>query len=656
MTTNKNDSNADEVSVIGAQADNFTVKQALVKALVITGRADDEQAAFRAINEQDDEWQNVGAVDPILDPEALMGLYEISDILRQNIDAYATNIEMNGHVLKPKIDLEKDDAASQIRNAMDAAKWADAVEAAMADLDARAAENNEVVTDEQRQDVIQALVVQEPTDSEVRAKTEELRIQMRREMHQATAWFRNVNPEMSFIDLRERKRIDEETIGHACWEVIRDKNGKLRRLEPMAGYTVLPTKEKGEEFEVRCEEWVSEIETRPVVEPVKFRRYIQRIDGKTIYYKDLNDPRLISANTGKVYMKKVGANDVAALQPDLAKMKRDEPDAKPATELIYFAIYSPKTTAGMVRWAGHLTAVIGSRAAAEANLAYFENHAVPDAALLISGGQLNNESVQRIQEMLRSKVKGPGNHHRTLVVQATAKSTQPNQVTNNPDMEWVNLSDFQQGDSLFQGYTENNKTSVSSAFRQALLLLGHIPSDLNRATAYAILSLIEKQVYGPLRNKFDWWVNNILLPTIGIKLIRFESLSPEATNIEEMSKSIEQGVKGGAFTPNHLLEMYGDWLNRAFHPIEASWGDVPFAATLAQINLDAEPPVEEPEIEEGPGGAESEIIEDPEAGDDKSKRSLMNRLNALEGQVAKLNADKTREAVIMAGFGHGGRE
>lgn len=582
----------------GEVANQPPVRQALVKALVIAGRHENEVSAIKSMQEQDNLWQGVGAVEPLLDPESLMSLYEISDSLRQNIDAYATNIEGNGHVLLPKIDLTKDDAPAKVKNALDAKNYAEQVDAAMADLNARAMETGESVTEAQRLEAMDKINPTEPTDAEVKEEMENLRRKIQREMHLATAWFRNVHPELSFVDLRQMKRVDEETIGHGCWEVRRDSNGLVRRLEPIAGYTILPLKNKGEEVIVERQEWVSDIYTRTVIEPVRFSRYVQRVDGKTTYFKDFNDPRLVSNLTGEVYMKpkKVGG-DILGYEADYSKMKTKEPNACPAGELIYFRIYSPKTQAGMIRWGGQITGVIGSRAAAEANLAYFENHAVPDAVLLVSGGQLNNESIKRIQESLRSKTKGPRNQHRTLVVQATAKGTQPNQVVNNPDMEWINLSDFQQGDALFQGYTENNKTGVSSCFRQALLLIGHIPSDLNRATALAVMNLVEKQVYGPLRSKFDWWVNNTLLPSIGIKLLKFESLSPEATNIEEMAKAIEPGIKGGAFTPNMLLELYSVWLNREFERIDAEWGDVPFSATLSGLNLEAEPPDDEENTE-----------------------------------------------------------
>lgn len=632
------------VGVIETKMEQLTVKQAMVKALVITGRANNEDAALELMNDHGDALNEVNAVDPLLDMEALMSLYEISDSLRQNIDAYVTNIEANGHVLEPKIDLETDESSDQVKTAMDAANWADAVTEALSDLKKTAEESGDDITPKMRRDAIENIKVTEPTDAEVRERKEELSVQIQREMHMATAWFRNVHPELSFLDLRERKRVDEESIGHAAWEVMRDDNGLFRRLEPMPGYTVLPVKSSINIYEVPRQEWVSELETRTVLEKVRFRLYVQKVGSKTVFYKDLDDPRLVSDKTGKIYMKVENVDGKRVLKQDPERMKESESDAMPANELIYFAIYHPKTTAGMVRWAAMSTAMIGSRAAALANLAYFENHAIPDAVLMISGGQLNNESVERIQEMIRSKAKGPGNHHRTLVVQATGGTKtggRPNEVVNNPTMEWVNLSDFQNGDALFANYTKDNKEAVSSSFRQALLLIGYIPSDLNRATALAILSLAEKQVYGPLRNKFDWWVNNTLLPSIGIKLITFTSLSPEATNIEEMAKAIEPGIKGGAFTPNDLRALYSQWLNQEFKKFPGEWADEPWGASTAQLDLDTAPPDDENKNDNNEN--------EPQV---KGEKDSNNRLTELESQFSKLLNRLEKDAENAKIFGN----
>lgn len=632
----------DEVLTIDSETQPKTVKQAMVKALVISGRYADESSAVQAISDKEQEWGELGAVDPILDPDSLLSLYELSDSLRQNIESYAHNIEGNGHKLTPKIDLsdKNKNAFDEVKNAMDAATWLDAVTVKMAELDKEEERTGETITQAERQQAIDEIDVQEPSDEDVRAEMERLKLLMKRERHIADAWFKNVHPTMSFIDLREQKRVDEEAVGRAAWEVRRDSRGMIKRFEPIRGHTILPLKGEGDEVEVEREEWVSAIETRPSIETVKFRRYVHRANKDVTYFKDLGDPRLVSEKTGKVFMKKVTREGKKVLEPDFSTMKKEEPDAGPAREIVFFSIYSPKTTAGMVRWAAMTPHILGSRAAAESDLAYFENHAIPDAVCMVSGGQLNDASVQRIQESLRARTQGAKNHHRVLVIQATSGKMRPNETSNNPTMEWKNLADFQQGDSLFQVYTENNKKALSSAFRQALLLIGQIPSDLNRATALAIMALVEQQVYGPLRRKFDWWVNNTLLPAIGIKLLKFESLSPEAQNIEQMAKAIEYGVKGGAFTPNILLELYGLWFNREFPRIDEPWGDVPFAATLSQLELGVE----------RPGDLDEEDGAVTDMNDKSDKRALENRLAEIEKNFADLFESIRQERELASGL------
>jgi hypothetical protein len=55
-----------------------------------------------------------GALEPPYDPEALCLLFEHSNSLRQNVDAYATNIDGFGHRLDPAIDFDADDADRRV--------------------------------------------------------------------------------------------------------------------------------------------------------------------------------------------------------------------------------------------------------------------------------------------------------------------------------------------------------------------------------------------------------------------------------------------------------------------------------------------------------------------------------------------------------------
>lgn len=556
-----------------------TVKEALIKALVIGGAVDSEIKASRVIEEREKMWGGAGAVDCVLDLDSLLYLHEISDTLRQCVDAYVGNIELNGWVLNPKVDLKHKDVDKKVEDILEAEAWADAIEAAEAeDKD------------------IDDIEVPPPSEGEIAERKAKLERQIRRETHVAKAWFENCSPKHSFEWLREKKRTDEEVVGHGCWEVLRDTKDRVRRLGHVPGATILPMSDEGERVKVERLEWVSSVSTRTVTEELMFRKYVQKESGNTRYFKEFGDPRAMDSDTGKVYeakYKKEENGELRLVKSALDVMKADRKEAIPATEVVYFPVESPHTPAGMIRWAAWIVSILGNRAAAESNLSYFENHAVPEAALLIGGGgQVDDDSVRRMKGQLVKKHKGSKNHNRLMIMQATVSN--PNKrpdekPENNPDMKWVNLSEFQKGDGNFIKYSENNQAGLTSSFRQSPILTGRIPSDLNRATAWAVLFQADRQVYGPLRRAFDRWVNKVLLPSIHCYAVSFESLSPVGTDIETMSKALEVGIKGGAFTPNEIRKLFSLWLNEPFDEIDEEWANLPFALTINGVGADGNP-------------------------------------------------------------------
>jgi capsid portal protein len=562
----------------GDNYEGMTVKQALIKALVIGGAADSEITASRIIAEREEAWSGLGAVDTILDLDSLLYLHEISDTLPQCVAAYVGNIELNGWVLKPKLDLGHKDAKDKVGDILEAEAWADAIEAAQ---------------DTEDKD-IDDIDVPPPSEEEIESRTKELQRQIRRETYIAKAWFENCSAKNSFEWLRGKKRTDEEVVGHGCWEVLRDSKKRVRRLEHIPGHTILPMSDDGKRVNVERLEWVSSVSTRTVTEPLLFRKYVQKDGGNTRYFKEFGDPRAMDSDTGKVYeakYKKGPDGELVMIKTAEEVMKADKKEAIPATEVVYFPVESPHTPAGMIRWAGWIVSIFGNRAAAESNLAYFENHAVPEAALLIGGGKLTDDSARKMKGHLTKKHKGSKNHGRLLIMQALAKAEggRPGEKNVTPEMKWINLSEFQKGDGNFIKYTENNQAGLTSSFRQSPILVGKIPSDLNRATAWAVLFQADRQVYGPLRREFDRWVNKVLLPSIHCYAIEFESLSPVGTDIETMSKALEIGIKGGAFTPNEIRKLFSLWLNEPFEEIEEDWAKMPSLFTLNGITPDGTP-------------------------------------------------------------------
>ena len=90
--------------------------ETLLKAVVVGARVEDPSS--RGGGEQASAFVDTGALAPPYDPEAMCLLVEHSNSLRQNVDAYATNIDGFGFRFDPAIDFEAEDARDKVRDAL----------------------------------------------------------------------------------------------------------------------------------------------------------------------------------------------------------------------------------------------------------------------------------------------------------------------------------------------------------------------------------------------------------------------------------------------------------------------------------------------------------------------------------------------------------
>jgi capsid portal protein len=83
--------------------------QAILKAVVV-GADEQGPASLPGGEETIAQLADAGDIEPPYDPLALCLLTEHSNSLRQNVEAYAVNIDWFGHRLEPAIDFEDVDA------------------------------------------------------------------------------------------------------------------------------------------------------------------------------------------------------------------------------------------------------------------------------------------------------------------------------------------------------------------------------------------------------------------------------------------------------------------------------------------------------------------------------------------------------------------
>jgi len=517
--------------------------QTILKAVVVGAKTQDP-ASRPGGEDLSAAFVSAGALEPPYDPEALCLLTEHSNSLRQNVDAYATNIDGFGHRFEPAIDFDADDAEGRIADSIYLERMA-------------ARDRGELPADAALQ----------PTAEEVAERMRELVQLARLERARLESFFDFCCFDHSFVDLRRRTRQDLEVTGNAFWEVLRDGRGEIARLVYVPSYSVrlLPLDETPVEVEDRVR--VSSVSFDKVSTRRRLRRYVQIQGVERVYFKSLGDPRVVSRKTGRVF-------------DDTESLAETDPSDGPATELVHFAVHSPRSPYGVPRWVGTLLAVLGSRQMEEVNYLYFENKSVPPLALLVSGGRLSEASVPRIERFIEENLKGKANFHKMLILEAEGGSG--TSETTRAKIELRPLTDAQQQDALFQVYDERNIDKVDSAIRLPRLLRRE-SKDFNRATAESALRFAEDQVFQPERDEFDFLMNRRLLADMGIRFWRFRSQTPVTRDPERMTDMVEKLVRVGVLTPEEGRLLAGDIFNREFRKLGDDWTKRPITLTLAGI-------------------------------------------------------------------------
>lgn len=504
-----------------------------------------------ALNEDDYDvgkvFEEKGALAPPYDPARLAWLLEQSSALRQNVDAYATNIDGFGHRFEPVIDMDAADVDQRV---------AQTIIAERVNLRGLPSAPAAVVS-----------LPLAPSLEEINARKALLVEMMRAEKVALEQFFDFCSDEMSFVSLRRKLRQDLETTGNGYAEVLRNGAGRLAEFVylPATSMRLLPL---DRDFTcVQTHRKVSDTDYETVTKEKRFRAFVQVLEQHVVFFKEFGDPRVISKKTGTV----VPAGSAWAAGDG------------PATEVLHLRVHTSRSAYGIPRWMGVMLPVLGNRQAEEVNYAYFDNKSVPPLAILVAGGALSTECVKAIKDHINNEIKGKGNFHKILLIEAQA-SGGGGSLTGGTDgkvtVELKPLTDAQQKDALFMQYDERNMDKVGQAFRLPRLLRGDI-RDFNRATAEAALEFAEQQVFGPEREDFDFLVNRKLLADLRIRFWKFKSNAPSLKDPAQLAGVINTLVLANVLTPKEARELAEGVFNKELKNIASPWVHQPVPLTLA---------------------------------------------------------------------------
>jgi PBSX family phage portal protein len=355
---------------------------------------------------------------------------------------------------------------------------------------------------------------------------------------------------------------DRETYGVSYAEVIRDMEGNVVQMEfiidtpsvdmtcPLRPYVDVNYFYKG----------------NAVTRKKKFRKYRQSVGGRTVYFKEFGDPRIMDKRNGKYWSE--GDEEI-------------DTDNQ-ANELIGLTLGNMPY--GEVRWIGQVLTVDGSRRAEILNNSYFRKGRHTPLMILIKGGTLSEESFEKLQ-MYMNGIEGESGQHSFLVLETDtidggAAFTDEKQ----PEIEIKDMAGILQKDELFQEYQENGRKKMQSAFLLPDLYVGYT-TDFNRATAQTAMEVTEKQVFQPERESIAWIINNKLLNGYNFRYVEAYLMTPDITNPDDIQKILNITERAGGLTPNVAKEYTYEVMGKSgAEDYEGDWGDIPlaYAKTLTQ--------------------------------------------------------------------------
>lgn len=362
-----------------------------------------------------------------------------------------------------------------------------------------------------------------------------------------------LNIDMDTKEVFEKLIESREMYGIGYLEVIRNLSGEVVQIDFIEDTeTIYKTPALDP-----IQDYIYYYKGKEVMYKKRFRKYKQTKAGKTIYFKEFGDPRIMNKRTGE-YIK----------EGQTLEFKYQ------ANEIMEFKVGAGEY--GTVRWIGQLLNIDGSRRAENLNNNYFLNGRHTPLMIVVKGGTLSDESWEKLQTYMND-IKGENGQHAFIVLEAEDNENKTDLEGAKPvEVELKDLAGILQKDELFQDYLENSRKKTQSSFLLPDLYTGYT-SDFNRATAQTAMEITEKQVFMPERKSLAWQINHRLLNGYNFKYVTFYFKGPDLSNIDDIVKALNIAERAGGVTPNVAKEFAMQVLGKVSEDYEEEWANTPVA-------------------------------------------------------------------------------
>ena len=289
--------------------------------------------------------------------------------------------------------------------------------------------------------------------------------------------------------------------------------------------------------------------------------YVGHIPATTVRVRRLRDGFVQIIGQKLVYFRNFGAKNINPLTAD-----------QRPNEILHLKQYSPLNTFyGVPDILSAVSSLVGDSLAAQYNIDYFQNKAVPRYIITVKGAKLSADAEDKMFRFMQTGLKGQ--NHRTLYIPLPG-DTDGNKVE-------FNMQPIENGvqEGSFEKYRKQNRDDILVAHQVPISKLGGSDSAAI-AAALAQDRTFKEQVSRPAQRHLEKIVNKIVKEKTDILDLKFNELT--LTDEIAQSQIIERYVKTQVITPNEAREL----LNMSQRPD----GDDPFTmsarqATDARANL-----------------------------------------------------------------------
>lgn len=355
------------------------------------------------------------------------------------------------------------------------------------------------------------------------------------------SFIKSANTEESMSRVHSKVVNDYEHYGFGFFEVIRDQSGAVSLIKFANAFKTRLMKRGDKEIPVTKTVFRGGRRST-VVERKRFRKYVQMIGNKKVYFKEFGDPRDMDYQTGEY----TRGGRIAA--------------KRRATEILHMRQNS-EDEYGVPRWISQLPSIFGSREAEEVNLRYFEDNTVPPMMISVAGGRLTRESYEKLNTLLKARGVGKDRQNQIILVEAIPESSGLEEK-GSISLKVDKLSDVRQSDGLFSDYDQSNITKIRSAFRLPPIAIG-LNESMTFASANVSAYVSETQVYAPERIGHDEFLNkNLVNHPAGLNLntVKLESRGPTVTNPDQVVRTLTAVNVMGGVTPRSSIALVNETL------------------------------------------------------------------------------------------------